>query len=127
MAEFAETMRKIRELCEAHEGCAGCIMAEGECVICGVTPHDDGLPEDEIERRVAQWEAAKPKYPSWEEAWAKLFPYACEVPCPRKYFDKDCFPIFICAEHDCNRCKALPMHPEIAEKLGIKPKEEHHD
>ena len=121
MAEFVETMRKLRELCGERKHCDGCIMMEG--ISCGASLGSPNLPVEEVERRVEQWEAAKPKYPSWEEAWAKLFPYACEVPCPRKYFDKDCFPIFICAEHDCNRCKALPMHPEIAEKLGIKPKE----
>lgn len=88
---------------------------------CGAAFGSPNLSEEEIERRVAQLEASK--YPSWEEAWAKLFPHACEVPCPRKYFDKDCFPVFICAEHDCDRCKALPMYPKIAEKLGIKPKE----
>lgn len=121
MAEFVEVMRKIRELCAERENCEGCIMMDD--IACGVTTGTPGLSEEEIERRVAQWEAAKPKYPSWKEAWAKLFPYACEVPCPRKYFDKNCFPIFICAEHDCDRCKALPMHPEIAEELGIRPKE----
>ena len=88
---------------------------------CGAACGSPNRSEEEIERRVAQLEASK--YPSWEEAWAKLFPHACEVPCPRKYFDKDCFPVFICAEHDCDRCKALPMYPKIAEKLGIKPKE----
>ena len=119
MAEFVETMRKIRELCKEQEGCAGCIMMND--IACGVTTGTPCLSEEEIDRRVERWEAEK--YPSWEEAWTKLFPYACEVPCPRKYFDKDCFPVFICAEHDCDRCKALPMHPEIAEKLGIRPKE----
>lgn len=121
MAEFVEVMRKIRELCKEREGCAGCIMMND--IACGVTTGTPSLSEEEIERRVAQWEAAKSKYPSWKEAWEKLFPYACEVPCPQKYFDKDCFPVFICAEHDCDRCKALPIYPEIAEKLGIKPKE----
>lgn len=121
MAEFVEVMRKIRELCVERKECEGCIMVND--IACGVTTGTPSLSEEEIERRVAQWEAAKPKYPSWKEAWTKLFPCACEVPCPRKYFDKGCFPVFICAEHDCGRCKALPMHPEIAEKLGINPKE----
>lgn len=122
MAEFVETMRKLREMCKEQKDCRNCTMFIGG-LECGASLGSPNLPVEEIERRVAQWEAAKSKYPSWEEAWAKLFPYACEVPCPRKYFDKDCFPIFICAEHDCDRCKALPMHPEIAEKLGIRPKE----
>lgn len=123
MAEFAETVQKLRELCNAQTYCKNCTMLIGG-MKCGASLRSPNLPAEVIERRVEQWEAAKPKYPSWEEAWAKLFPNACEVPCPRKYFDEGCFPVFICAEHDCNRCKALPMHPEIAEKLGIRPKEE---
>ncbi len=119
MAEFVETMRKLRELCRGQERCEECIMMEG--ISCGASLGLPCLTEEEIERRVAQWEAAK--YPSWAQAWKQLFPKSKTSPCPRKYFDKDCFPIFICAEHDCNRCKALPMHPEIAEKLGIRPKE----
>lgn len=122
MAEFVETMRKLREMCKGQKDCRNCTMFIGG-LECGASLGSPNLPVKEIERRVEQWEAAKSKYPSWEEAWAKLFPHACEVPCPRKYFDKGCFPVFICAEHDCDRCKALPMHPEIAEKLGIKPKE----
>ena len=55
MAEFVETMRKIRELCKEREGCAGCIMMND--IACGVTTGTPCLSEEEIERRVAQWEA----------------------------------------------------------------------
>lgn len=33
MAEFVETMRKIRELCKEREDCAGCIMMND--IACG--------------------------------------------------------------------------------------------
>lgn len=127
MAEFVEVMKQARRLCKEQQHidcCVRCPMQGKEG--CMVVADVEKIDYVEAERKIMDWAAEHPEpvYPSWEEAWTKLFPYACEVPCPRKYFDKDCFPIFICAEHDCDRCKALPMYPKIAEKLGIKPKEE---
>lgn len=126
MAEFVEVMRQARRLCSAQTCCEDCPLCyENNGANCRFALDEKYQADAELERVVSDWAAEHPEpvYPSWKEAWKKLFPNASEVPCPRKYFDKDCFPIFICAKHDCDRCKALPMHPEIAEKLGIKPKE----
>lgn len=125
MAEFVEVMRQAHRMCSMQEKCEECPvwdLKKSFCRIGSVILSD----HCEVERNVLSWAAAHPEpvYPSWKDAWNKLFPNASEVPCPRKYFDEGCFPVFICAEHDCDRCKVLPMHPEIAEKLGIKPKEE---
>lgn len=127
MAEFVEVMRQARRICLEHPGdCHGCPLHDDEGLACRFYLNETYFYDDDTERIVLKWAAEHPElvYPSWEEAWKKLFPNAREVPCPRKYFDEGCFPVFICAEHDCDRCKALPMHPEVAEKLGIKPKEE---
>ena len=115
MAEFVETMRKIRELCKERKGCAGCIMIKDGT--CGAAFGSTNLPVEEIERRVAQWEAAKQKYPSWNEVWKQVFPKATCVPCPICNFGAgEC--VSSCAE-----CRARPIPAKIAEKLGIKPKE----
>ena len=124
MAEFVEVIRQARRLCGAQNYCEDCpLYCENNNTVCQFALDEKNLDAAVIERIVLLWAAGHPEpaYPSWEEAWKKLFPNACEVPCPRKYFDEGCFPIFICAEHDCDRCKALPMHPEIAKKLGIRP------
>lgn len=126
MAEFVDTMKQAQRICGCHTAinkdyCEGCLLAteNGGCMFDPLEKIDPEI----IERRVVKWAAEHPEpvYPSWKEAWKKLFPNAREVPCPRKYFDEGCFPIFICAKHDCDRCKALQMDPEIAEKLGIRP------
>lgn len=115
MAEFVEVMRKIRELCNERTECAGCIMMED--ISCGASFGSPCLPVEEIERRVAQWEAAKAKYPSWAEAWRQLFPESKNSPCP-----KVCFGVGVC-DGNCRECDERPIPAEIAEKLGIKPKE----
>lgn len=126
MAEFMEVMRQARRLCKEQQHidcCVRCPMQGKEgCMVAADAEYIDYV---EAERKIMDWAAEHPEpvYPSWKEAWQKLFPNACEVPCPRKHFDEGCFPIFICAKHDCDRCKARQMDPEIAEKLGIRPKE----
>lgn len=65
-----------------------------------------------------------PVYPSLDETWKSLFPNSSVTPCPKWVFGEDYYPIFACAEYDCDYCKkVIPMHPGVAEKLGIKPKE----
>lgn len=115
MAEFVEVMRKIRELCAERENCEGCIMMDD--IACGVTTGTPGLSEEEIERRVARWEATKPKYPSWNEAWKQLFPKAVCAPCPVPNFG-----VGKCIA-SCIACRERPIPAEIAEKLGIRPRE----
>ena len=60
---------------------------------------------------------AENAYPSWNEVWKQVFPKATCVPCPVCNFGAgEC--VTSCAE-----CRARPIPAEIAEKLGIKPKE----
>ena len=116
MAEFVETMRKLREMCNAQTNCKNCTMLIGG-MECGASLGSPNLPAGEVERRIVQWEAAKPKYPSWNEVWKQVFPEATCVPCP--VFD---FGAGECVT-SCAECREHPIPPEIAEKLGIKPKE----
>lgn len=116
MAEFVEVMRKLREMCKEQKDCRNCTMFIGG-LECGASLGSPNLPVEEVERRVEQWEAAKPKYPSWNEVWKQVFPKATCVPCPICNFGAgEC--VTSCAE-----CRARPIPAEIAEKLGIRPKE----
>ena len=56
-------------------------------------------------------------YPSWNEVGKQLFPKAPWIPCPVGNFG-----VGECVE-TCAECRARPIPAEIAEKLGIKPKE----
>lgn len=60
-----------------------------------------------------------PVYPSWEEAWKNLFPGAVKAPCPRAFFGCECM-----VDIGCAKCGSRPIPAEIAEKLGIKQKED---
>lgn len=114
MAEFVEVMRKIRELCDERKECAGCVMMND--IACGVMTGTPSLSEEEIERRVAQWEAEK--YPTWIEYQQEVFPNYTRQICPM-VFGIEC----TSNGTGCHECRNNHIPAEIAEKLGIKPKE----
>lgn len=123
MAEFAEIMRQARRLCAAHGGIcndSNCPLDNGEA--CRLNIDLDGEDYNELERIIMDWAAEHPEpvYPSWKEAWNELFPQAKYIPCPVLYFG-----VGACDHDDkfCVNCKSRPIPAEIAEKLGIRPKE----
>lgn len=127
MAGFVEVMRQAQRLCEMEE-CRKCPLynfSAGDCMMTLSYSCETDVDYGEAEKIILQWakENPEPVYPSLNEAWKNLFPDALETPCPKRWFGENYYPIFVCAEHDCAYCKAVPMHPGIAEKLGIKPKE----
>lgn len=120
MAEFVEVMRKIRELCNERTGCTGCIMADGSAEWCGVRLCVPRLSEEEIERRVAQWEAAK--YPTWYEFQVVRFPNHTRWICPMS-FGVTCPNNGVGSVKECTECRNNHIPAKIAEKLGIRPRE----
>lgn len=127
MAEFVEVMKQARRLCAEQqeiECCVKCPMqGKGGCM---VVADVENVDYEDAEQRIMQWAAEHPApvYPSLDEAWKSLFPNSSVTPCPKWVFGEDYYPIFVCAEHDCDYCKkVIPIHPGVAEKLGIKPKE----
>nr|DAG37299.1 MAG TPA: hypothetical protein [Caudoviricetes sp.] len=118
MAEFVVVMRKIRELCDERTECKGCIMMND--IACGVTTGTPCLSEEEIERRVAQWEAAK--YPTWYEFQVVRFPNHKRWICPMA-FGATCPNNGAGREKTCAECRNDHIPAEIAEKLGIRPRE----
>lgn len=124
MAEFVEVMKQARRICLEHPGdCDGCPLHDDEGLACRFDLVEKYLYDDTTERIVLKWaeEHPEPMYPNLNEAWINLFPDSLEVPCPKRLFGEGYYPIFVCTKHDCAYCKAMPMHPEVAKKLGIKP------
>ena len=122
MAEFVEVMKQARRICLEHPGdCDGCPLHDDEGLACRFDLAEKYLYDDTTERIVLKWAEEHPEYPNLNEAWINLFSKSLEVPCPKRLFGEDYYPIFVCAEHDCAYCKAMPMHSDVAKKLGIKP------
>lgn len=124
MSEFVEVMRQARRLCEEQQDMACCVSCpmqgkEGCMVVADV----ENIDYVETERKIMDWAAEHPEpvYPSWAEGWKQLFPDGDDVPClgcfDVKYYAEKCMEIL------CIKCKNAPMPAEIAEKLGITPKE----
>lgn len=123
MAEFVEVMKQARRLCAEQPGIEWClkcpIQVKGGCMVAADVENVD---YEDAEQRIMQWAAEHPEpvYPSWEKAWMQLFPKAAGIPCIRSYFGVKYYE----CHSNCAECNAKPTPAEIAEKLGIKPKEE---
>ena len=125
MAEFTEVMRHARRMCESFSDghCSKCPIGNANALECGITVTSE-MDCKEVERRVMQWAEKHPEpvYPNWNDWYRKNLPDA--------YRDgKRMGPMIFgggenCAsETDCDRCRDTPIPADIAEKLGIKPKE----
>lgn len=124
MAEFTEVMRQAKRMHDMYNrggySCADCPLdcSDGRCML----DFDDKFKPEEVECYIMDWAAEHPEpvYPSWREAWNELFPQDKYIPCPVLYFG-----VGGCDHDDkfCVNCKSRPIPAEIAEKLGIRPKE----
>lgn len=124
MADFVDVLRQFNRMCKANAGCSNCPLHEQDgvsdrCSI-GAFVNDS----ERIEREVMKWAAEHPEpvYPTWEE-WLQSVD------------------VMESAEHIKNRCqcellidgivahaiptrKVLePIPADIAQKLGLQPKE----
>lgn len=127
MAEFVEVMKHARRLCASEEKrhpgiCGGCPLHDDEGLACRFFLDEKYFYDGDTERIVMDWAAEHPErvYPSWIDAWQQLFPGAKNVPCPELYFGAECPDE---RGEGCIACKRSPIPAEIAEKLGIRPKE----
>ena len=124
MADFVQTMKDWRRMCKMfttddEDCCANCPMASITKSGCGAIFENDFADVAdwaELERRVMDWAAEhpEPKYPTWGE-W--LMEQGILVPdttyAEMKYW---------CAVNHLKLSSQIPA--DIAEKLGIQPKEE---
>lgn len=107
---------------EVFYGCANCPLGQSSKgtffpvnVLCGGWCVSNPTEATAI---VAKWSAEHPEpvYPSLTDGWKEKFPKARQVPCPSDYFGIPCR-----ANGGCAACKASPMHPTVAQKLGVEP------
>lgn len=123
MAEFTKVMRWFEKMHERNRllpDCGDCALGNGPISKCRKMLQEH--PE-ECERAIGQYAAehAEPRYPTWREWQQANFPNAADGvhPCAfMSMLDANCirYPV-------CNPCRDRPIPAEIAEKLGIKPKE----
>ena len=123
MAKFIEVMRQAKRMCESFSDghCSECPIGNADVLECGITVTSE-MDCEEVERRVMQWAAKHPEpvYPTWSEWQNRMFPDADGdiVPCAFGSRDR-----LNCAERTCDECMERQIPADIAEKLGIKPKE----
>lgn len=126
MAEFCEVMKQAQRMCEQGDGrCGSCpLQSVDNCAITSAPCHVDLETYKKVERIVMDWAAAnpEPRYPSWKEVWARLFPRMTErlPPCPRYFVERERYRKMCCGSQ-CDTCLDRPIPADIAEKLGIKP------
>lgn len=123
MAQFSEVMRQARRMCESFSDgdCSECPIGDVKVLECGITV-TSRMDCEEVERRVMQWAAEHPErvYPTWREWQNSTFPDAGRYIMPCDFESKNRFK---CKEKTCYQCVTEPIPADIAEKLGIKPKE----
>lgn len=129
MAEFAEVMRQANRICVRHEKCNDCPLAHQidkftNCDL-NLTPCD--FTDEtilQIEVKVNQWAAEnpEPQYPTWREWQQANFPNKSSAirPCE----NISCTDAHCSDYKGCGDCANQPIPADIAEKLGIKPKED---
>ena len=111
MAEFRKVMEQWRRFCKSHSNCGECEFDGKD--ICGQA-HLSDVPYSDMELRIMSWAAEhpEPQYPTW---WK----YMCMIGViPDELGDKTL------GEMTVYSLMNTPIPADIAEKLGIEPKEE---
>lgn len=126
MAEFHKVLNDYFRMCDAQcnareDGCIGCplnkdgrIGSADECNVYIVAHNSDAEPI------IEDWAAQHPnlQYPTWKEWYESTFPDRVrDLICPRTFIKHKCTDV------SCKDCNNEHIPADIAEKLGIKPKE----
>ena len=130
MVGFVEVMKQARRMCGSNF-CDNCILpkAYGLCIWEGAPSELTDKIIAEIESKTLQWaaehpEPPEPKYPTWREWQQEHFRDGANMIRPCEFMsraDAHCFDYM--DTHGCRDCANQPIPADIAEKLGIKPKE----
>ena len=103
--EFVEVFKQAQRMCNYYleHGCRECPLSECTDDVCVIRPWESREPEG-VERRVMAWakEHPEPRYPTWKE-WLEEQCVISDVGWFKKGYK--------------------PIPADIAEKLGLKPKE----
>ena len=121
MSEFTDVMRQARRMCKTQEDCESCPIWNPDEFFCKIdtTCYSD---DSAIEGIVMQWAAKHPEpvYPTWREWQNSTFKDAHKHIAPCTFGSRDRFK---CEGKTCYVCMDQQIPADIAEKLGIKPKE----
>lgn len=124
MSEFIEVMYQAKRMCKAFgDGhCSECPIGDANALECGITVTSE-IDCKDVERLVMQWAAKHPEpvYPTWDEWQNSVFPDAETDITPCTFGSRDRLNCFL--NKKCSTCKEQQIPADIAEKLGIKPKE----
>jgi hypothetical protein len=103
MAKFQEVMKQWRRFCKSHSNCGECEFDGKD--ICGQA-HLSDVPYSDMELRIMAWAAEHPEpvYPAWRD-WLRS-----QYPMMGPYTMTDIL--------------EAPIPADIAQKLGIEPKED---
>lgn len=121
MAEFIKVMKVWRRMCVAagevngeDEACDNCPLKDFNCTAI-FEDECDKADWSEVERKVTKWAAEHPEpvYPTWGEYIVNSLPQLREVGCNQYQFVS----VFW----------GTPIQAEIAQKLGLQPKEDAHE
>ena len=124
MAEFVDVMKTARRMCKSIDDCADCPLTDLCYFDKYLKEYDGSLIQQEAV--IMKWDAENPevRYPTWREWQKENFPYLPDSyplvhPCNfMSIYDAKCD-----NHSNCGTCRDKPIPADIAEKLGIKPKE----
>ena len=122
MAEFEQTMKDWRRMCKAQddttcEACSSCPMGDdGKSCMAVYEDKFETVDFAHIEQTVTEWAAEHPEpvYPTWYE-----YLISESVLVPRSNYTTYDLNALLLAQ-----LKNTPIHADIAQKLGIEPKED---
>ena len=109
MAEFKKVMEQWRRFCKSHSNCGECEF-DGKGICCET--HLSGVPYSDIELRIMSWAAEHPEpvYPTWRDLFEIM---GANIRCDGTVQFQ-----LLAADK--------PIPADIAQKLGIEPKEVQH-
>ena len=118
--EFLEVMKQWRRFCKSHSNCGECEF-DGKG-ICGEA-HLSDVPMEIIEQDIMQWAAEHPEpvYPTWHE-WLKEQNILAVEYTPRASSTTGASTSYI-QRVSTRPAFYRPIPADIAQKLGLKPKE----
>lgn len=131
MAEFVEVMKQARRMCGSNF-CDNCILprcSDEMCIWENIPARITDEVIAEIEAKILQWAAEhpnppEPKYPTWREWQQANFPNNSSPILPCAFIRRsDAHCTDYIGKNSCYDCRNQHIPAEIAQKLGIKPKE----
>lgn len=134
MAEFMEIIRTAKRMCKSMDDCdVICPIHDmfSDCSWLHTAPayiNENDLAK--CEAAIMKWGAENPetRYPTWREWQQENFPEANGAMCPCAFMrmvDAHC--VDYNGRNSCMDCARQQIPADIAEKLGIKPKEADHE